>query len=253
MNRSIASCAALIAFNALADVPVSGADVGWSERRGAAEAPAVRVMTYNIRCEGGDRKSPDNNWGARRDDLVDLVRRENPDVAGFQEVEPDQLKWLAGRFADYTFVGVGRNADGRGEASPVAFRTSRFDAVTNGTFWLSEKPDVPGSRGWDAAAFGLVGILLTFLGGLMAVDLVPKCAAGAALGIAGMGNYVGAGMQSIISGYLVYRAEDGTATLLGHTFANGYTIDFLAVFWIGVAALSVVLTLAAGCRQTRRG
>ena len=98
-----------------------------------------------------------------------------------------------------------------------------------------------------------VGILLTFLGGLMAVDYVPKCAAGAALGIAGMGNYIGAGMQSIISGYLVERAEDGTATLLGHTFANGYTLDWLAVFWIGVAALSVVLTLAAGCRQTRRG
>ena len=123
----------------------------WKGRRGAAKAPAVRVMTYNIRCEGGDRKSPENNWGARRNDLVDLVRRENPDVAGFQEVEPGQLKWLAGRFADYTFVGVGRNADGGGEVSPVAFRTSRFEAVTNGTFWLSEKPDVPGSRGWDAA------------------------------------------------------------------------------------------------------
>ena len=115
---------------------------------------------------------------------------------------------------------------------------------------------VPGRHPWlDVTAmvlFGLaVGILLTFLGGLMAVDLVPKCAAGAALGIAGMGNYVGAGLQSIISGYLVYRAEDGTATLLGHTFANGYTLDFLAVFWIGVAVLSVVLTLAAGCRARR--
>ena len=118
MKRSIASsCAALIAFNALADGPVSGTESGWNERRGAAEAPAVRVMTYNIRCEGCDRNSPDNNWLARRDDLADLIVRENPDVAGFQEVEPGQLKWLAGRFADYTFVGVGRNADGQGEAS----------------------------------------------------------------------------------------------------------------------------------------
>ena len=114
---------------------------------------------------------------------------------------------------------------------------------------------VPGHHPWlDVTAmvmFGFaVGILLTFLGGLMAVDYVPKCAAGAALGIAGMGNYVGAGMQSILSGYLVKRAEDGTASLLGHTFANGYTLDWLAVFWIGVAALSVVLTLASG-RKTR--
>lgn len=114
---------------------------------------------------------------------------------------------------------------------------------------------VPGHHPWlDVTAmvmFGFaVGILLTFLGGLMAVDYVPKCAAGAALGIAGMGNYVGAGMQSILSGYLVKRAEDGTASLLGHTFANGYTLDWLAVFWIGVAVLSVVLTLASG-RKTR--
>ena len=121
-KRAVVQCVALIVFNALANGLVSGAEGEWDERRGAAEAPAVRVMTYNIRCEGCDRNSPDNNWLARRDDLADLIVRENPDVAGFQEVEPGQLKWLAGRFADYTFVGVGRNADGRGEASPVAFR-----------------------------------------------------------------------------------------------------------------------------------
>ena len=110
---------------------------------------------------------------------------------------------------------------------------------------------VPGRHVWlDVMAmvfFGsAVGILLTFLGGLMAVDYVPKCAAGAALGIAGMGNYIGAGLQSILSGYLIERAEDGTASLVGHTFANGYSLDYLAVFWIGVAVLSVFFTLAAG-------
>ena len=115
---------------------------------------------------------------------------------------------------------------------------------------------VPGRHLWlDVTAmvmFGFaVGILLTFLGGLMAVDYVPKCAAGAALGIAGMGNYIGAGLQSILSGYLIQRAEDGSATLLGHTFANGYTLDYLAVFWIGMAALSVVCALLAGSRRKK--
>ena len=110
---------------------------------------------------------------------------------------------------------------------------------------------VPGHHPWlDVAAmvlFGLaVGILVTFLGGLMAVDRVPKCAAGAALGIAGIGSYLGAGLQSAFSGCLVARGADGAATLMGHTFASGYTLDWLAVFWIGVAALSVVFTLLAG-------
>ena len=110
---------------------------------------------------------------------------------------------------------------------------------------------LPGRHVWlDVTAmvfFGAaVGILLTFLGGLMAIDYVPKCAAGAALGIAGMGNYIGAGLQSIVSGYLINRAEDGSASLAGHTFANGWTLDYLAVFWIGMAALSVVCAIAAG-------
>ena len=113
---------------------------------------------------------------------------------------------------------------------------------------------VPGKHVWlDVLAMVLfgsaVGILLTFLGGLMAVDYVPKCASGAALGIAGMGSYIGAGIQSVISGCLINRAEDGTATLAGHTFANGWTLDYLAVFWIGMAALSVMCVLLAGKRR----
>ncbi len=98
-----------------------------------------------------------------------------------------------------------------------------------------------------------VGILLTFVGGLMAVDYVPKCAAGAALGIAGLGNYIGAGMQSIVSGYLVERSADGTAALKGCTFANGYTLDYLAVFWIGMATLSVLCVIFAGRRRAKKG
>ena len=39
---------------------------------------------------------------------------------------------------------------------------------------------------------------------------------------------------------------DGAAKLMGHTFSGGYTLDWLALFWIGVAALSVVFTLIAG-------
>ena len=116
---------------------------------------------------------------------------------------------------------------------------------------------VPGRHAWiDVTAmvmFGFaVGILLTFLGGLMAVDYVPKCAAGAALGIAGLGSYMGAGLQSIISGYLINRAEDGTATLLSHTFSCGWTLDYLAVFWIAMALFSVACVICAGSRSVNR-
>lgn len=87
----------------------------WKGRRGAAKASAVRVMTYNVRCEGGDRKSKDNNWPSRSVDFAHVIERENPDVMGFQEVEPGQLKWLKGRFPDFEFSGRGRNAGGGGD------------------------------------------------------------------------------------------------------------------------------------------
>ena len=140
-----------IACSAVVSV-LSGVALGAAEVRPVAKAPQVRVMTYNVRYSAGDKKSPDNNWKARRDDFARTVERENPDVVGFQEVLPDQRKWLERRFPDYAFTGEGRNADRvNGEASPVAFRRDRFEAVTNGTFWLSETPDVPGSKSWNAA------------------------------------------------------------------------------------------------------
>lgn len=114
-------------------------------------ASPVRVMTYNIRYSAGDVDSADNNWQARREALAQLVESERPEVVGFQEVLPDQFAWLRERFPAYEFVGVGRNANGGGEASPVAFLKERFSVVTNGTFWLSTTPDTPGSKSWGAA------------------------------------------------------------------------------------------------------
>ena len=114
-------------------------------------ASPVRVMTYNIRYSAGDVDSADNNWPARREALAQIVENESPEVVGFQEVLPDQLAWLRSRFPAYEFIGVGRNANGDGEASPVAFLKERFSVVTNGTFWLSTTPDKPGSKSWGAA------------------------------------------------------------------------------------------------------
>ena len=123
----------------------------WKGRRHAAEAPALRVMNYNIRNSQGDRKT-ENDWKARQVDFAHVIERENPDLLALQEVLPDQRQWLERRFADFTFSGEGRNADRKsGESSPVAFRKSRFELIKDGTFWLSETPDEPGSKSWDAA------------------------------------------------------------------------------------------------------
>ena len=75
-----------------------------------------------------------------------------PDLVGFQEVLAVQYDAIAERLPGHAFAGVGRD-DGlrRGEFSSVGFRRDRFTAVASGTFWLSETPEVPGSKSWDAA------------------------------------------------------------------------------------------------------
>jgi OPA family sugar phosphate sensor protein UhpC-like MFS transporter len=86
--------------------------------------------------------------------------------------------------------------------------------------------------------FGLgIGALICYLGGLMAVDIASKKASGAALGIVGIMSYAAAGIQDIASGYLI---ENNKQIINGVTI---YNFDTITIFWIGAAALSVLLAL----------
>ena len=101
-----------------------------------------------------------------------------------------------------------------------------------------------GGDGWavNIAAmvlFGIsIGVLICFVGGLMAVDLVPRKATGAALGIVGLASYAAAGLMNIISGWLI----DGQA-LIDETTGEVIQYDFtyVSVFWVGAAVVSFLL------------
>jgi endonuclease/exonuclease/phosphatase family metal-dependent hydrolase len=87
----------------------------------------------------------------RKDLVFRTIESFDPDLLGTQEVLPIQGEDLKARLTKYQFIGVPRD-DGqtRGEMAAVLFRRERFDKVRDGTFWLSESPDVVGSKGWDA-------------------------------------------------------------------------------------------------------
>ncbi|MDR3609432.1 MAG: MFS transporter [Ignavibacteriaceae bacterium] len=100
----------------------------------------------------------------------------------------------------------------------------------------------PANRPWiDIASmifFGLsIGVQVCFLAGLMAIDFAPKKAAGAVLGIVGIASYVGAGIQDIVSGYLIEHNK---------TIVNGsavYQFFPSSIFWIGASTLSFILAI----------
>ena len=94
--------------------------------------------------------------------------------------------------------------------------------------------------------FGVaIGVLICFLGGLMAIDIVPREATGAALGIVGMASYVGAGLQDIVSGWLI---NSGKTELDGVT---SYNFDSAIVLWIAASAVSFILALFVAKRSHR--
>ena len=117
----------------------------------SAQENVVRVATFNIRLGSGD-KGTWNAWPERKGDVLRLIREMKLDVYGLQDKQPKQLEFLKKHLSEFRFIGDYRNADRvSGEASPVCFRRNRFSLQSSGTFWLSEKPDVPGLKGWGAA------------------------------------------------------------------------------------------------------
>ena len=80
-----------------------------------------------------------------------------------------------------------------------------------------------------------VGVLSCIVAGLMAVDIVPRKATGAALGVVGISSYIAAGLQDITSGYLIqgYMTQvDG---------ADVYNFGPVSWFWIAASVVSFVL------------
>ena len=87
-----------------------------------------------------------------------------------------------------------------------------------------------------------IGVLICFLGGLMAVDIVPRKASGTALGIVGLVSYIFASTQDIISGVLI---DKNTTEVLNEAGEMVKSIDFgpVGYLWIGAAIISFILPL----------
>ncbi|GHT69515.1 endonuclease [Bacteroidia bacterium] len=107
-------------------------------------------MSFNIRYDNPDDNL--NNWQYRKDIAAQTIRDYAADIVGTQEVLHNQLNDLTARLPEYGTIGVGR-ADGKtdGEYSAILYKKDRFNVIESGYFWLSETPEVAGSKGWDGA------------------------------------------------------------------------------------------------------
>lgn len=107
----------------------------------------LSVMSYNIRCGHCDNNNS-NNWDSRKDMLLAVIQKHNPEILGLQEAVDFQLKYLLSNLPEYHYFGTGRNADGTDEGCYILYKRDvvTIDSLHSGTKWFSSTPDVPGSN-----------------------------------------------------------------------------------------------------------
>lgn len=114
-------------------------------------AHAFIVGTYNIRYDNPGDAERGDAWAQRAPVIGGLIRFHGFDVLGTQEGLFHQLQDLQRLLPEYAYTGRGRDDGGeQGEHAAIFYKREKFALLADGNFWLSETPETPGSKGWDA-------------------------------------------------------------------------------------------------------
>lgn len=110
----------------------------------------IRAMTFNIRY--GTANDGENSWEFRKDLVFNVVMESQCDFIGMQEAMIFQVHEILEHCKEYQYVGVTRETDpSLGEASPILYNSSRWKLIEGNTLWLSESPEIPGSKSWESS------------------------------------------------------------------------------------------------------
>lgn len=113
------------------------------------ETPGMKltVMTFNLRTSTAS--DGDHAWRYRRDKAAHIIREHAPDLIGTQEGREHMLAEL--RLEAYDWVGAGRRGDHEDEHCAIFYKKEKLELIAQGTFWLSETPELAASRSWDSS------------------------------------------------------------------------------------------------------
>ncbi len=114
-------------------------------------AEKLTVASFNIRYHNSSDSINGNGWKQRCPVICNLIRFNDFEIFGAQEVLHDQLVDMLAGLPEYDYIGVGRD-DGKtkGEYAPIFYQKDHFKVEKSGHFWLSDITDRP-NKGWDAA------------------------------------------------------------------------------------------------------
>lgn len=104
----------------------------------------MKIVTFNLRFD-----TPNDGefaFSYRKEEVIRRIQMEQPDVVGFQEMRDEMHRYMEANLPDYYWVGHGRTANLDGEYIPIAFRKDKFKMRAFECFWLSDTPNIPGSK-----------------------------------------------------------------------------------------------------------
>lgn len=113
----------------------------------------LRVMSFNLRVHVPS--DGDNAWPYRKNMVADTIKNHKPIIVGTQEGRYAMLEDLDGLLPEYNRIGEGRAGyrsgdEGLDECCAILYDPLRVSLIDQGQFWLSETPDEPSGRAWDA-------------------------------------------------------------------------------------------------------
>lgn len=104
----------------------------------------MKIVTFNLRCvlEGDGI----NSFWHRSGSIINKINAENPDIICFQEGKDQSISFLMKNLADYQIFFNQRDDDYSGEGLATAIKKEALLLEKLDFFWLSDTPNVPGSR-----------------------------------------------------------------------------------------------------------
>ena len=161
----------------------------------------------------------------------------------------ETASWIIGFSAVFAILGT----VGAGWLSDVVFRGNRVrPALLSGLVALvalSLFLFAEGDRVMMAvyvSVFSLaIGVLYCVVSGLMAIDIVPRKATGAALGVVGISSYMTIGLQNIVSGLLIDKFSETSTSVVDGVAQSTVTYNYVpvAVFWLSAVLISFVVPI----------
>ena len=104
----------------------------------SVEDTSIKIMSFNLKVK---------NEATRADNVIATIKKNDPDLLGVQEASATWVSLLeSGLSEEYARFGLGRNANTTGETTSIFYKKDKFTLIDAGTKWMSDTPDVSGSK-----------------------------------------------------------------------------------------------------------